>query len=130
MVAALTCHEIRAYNEFVVSHQAALQASDRALMAFFQASNPRGGFDDYNLYKTELANGASMRSIKDGGFCAHVAGDFRAAAGRTLEQTLAVLSIDTGSVQCPLLEAAAAVARQKSASDAADASWPVAANAP
>jgi len=129
MVAALACHAVADYNDFVLSHRAALQESDKALMAFFESANPRSGFDDYNLYKTELANSASMRSIKDGGFCDHARGDFQAAAGRTLEQALAVLPVDTGSVRCPLLEAAATVARQKMASEPAKSDWTVADNA-
>ena len=35
MVAALTCHDVAAYNRFVISHQGALQVSDKALMDFF-----------------------------------------------------------------------------------------------
>ena len=33
MVAAFLCHDIPAYNDFVLSHRSALQDSDRALMA-------------------------------------------------------------------------------------------------
>ena len=102
MVGALICKASGAYNEFVLSHRAALQASDRQLMAFFIAQNPRGGFDDYNLYKTELANNASLRALRDMMFCARVAANFEAASGRSLEQVLTSLPnpVGTGNVAC------------------------------
>ena len=102
MVGALLCKASGAYNEFVLSHRAALQASDRTLMAFFIAQNPRGGFDDYNLYKTELANNASLRALRDMLFCARVAANFEAAAGRPLEQVLTSLPnpVGTGNGAC------------------------------
>jgi CHASE1-domain containing sensor protein len=102
MVGALVCKAAGAYNGFVVSHQSALQASDRVLMAFFISANPRGGFDDYNLFKTELANNASLRAIHDMAFCARVAANFEAAAGRPLEQVLTSLPnpVGTGNVAC------------------------------
>lgn len=108
MVAALACKAVGAYNEFVVSHQKALQASDRTLMAFFVTANPRGGFDDYNLYKTELANAASLRAIRDLLFCARAAAYFEAAQGLPLEQVVNRLPhpVDTGAVQCRVPETA------------------------
>jgi hypothetical protein len=113
MVAALTCKEVAAYNDFVLSHRAALQASDKTLLRFFVAANPRGGDDAYNLYKTELANAASLRSMHEAGFCTRVRTNFEAAQGRSLEATLAALPspVDTGTVRCPLLEAAEAARR-------------------
>ena len=56
MVAAFLCHDVAAYNDFVLSHQTALQDSDRALMAYFERQSPGAAFDAYNLFKTELAN--------------------------------------------------------------------------
>jgi hypothetical protein len=108
MVAALLCKASGAYNEFVLSHRAALQESDRTLMAFFVTANPRGGFDDYNLYKTELANNASLRSLHDTLFCTRVAANFEAAAGRPLEQVLTSLPspVGTGNIACREIVAA------------------------
>jgi len=102
MVAALLCKASGAYNDFVLSHRAALQDSDRTLMAFFVTANPRSGFDDYNLYKTELANNASLRALRDMLFCARVAANFEAATGRPLEQVLTSLPspVGTGNVAC------------------------------
>jgi hypothetical protein len=102
MVAAFMCHDVAAYNDFVLSHRAALQESDRNLMAFFQRANPQSGFDAYNLYKTELANTSSLRSLRDRYFCYRVKADFQAAKGRSLDQLWEVLPypVDTGSVRC------------------------------
>jgi len=102
MVAAFMCHDVPAYNDFVLSHRAALQAADAALLAFFKAADLQGGFGAYNLYKTELANAASLRSLRDPYFCYRAKADFQAAAVRPLEQALAVVpfTVDTGSVRC------------------------------
>ncbi len=102
MVAAFMCRDIGAYNAFVISHQAALQDADRTLLAFFQQASPQTGFDDYNFYKTELANTSSLRSVRDPQFCYRVNANFAAAVGRTLEQTLSVVPypVDTGSARC------------------------------
>lgn len=103
MVAAFMCRDVAAYNNFVLSHQAALQDADRFLMAFFERTSPQNAFDSYNLYKTELANAASLASVRDGRFCQHVNADFAAATGRPLDQVLAAVPFpaDTGSVFCP-----------------------------
>lgn len=102
MVGALLCKASGAYNDFVLTHRAALQASDHTLMAFFVTANPRGGFDAYNLYKTELANNASLRALHDTQFCARVAANFEAASGRPLAQVLTSLPspVGTGTVAC------------------------------
>lgn len=103
MVAAFACKAAGAYNNFVLTHRAALQASDRTLLAFFITANPRGGFDDYNLFKTELANNASLRSMRDALFCARVAAKFEAAEGHPLEQVLTLVPnpAGTGAIACP-----------------------------
>lgn len=104
MVAALVCHEVRAYNDFVLSHQAALQASDRTLQAFFLASNIHTGFDDYNAFKTERANAFSLRSLHDPQFCDQVNANFTAAEGRPLEAVVAEQPYPTemGAIQCDM----------------------------
>jgi hypothetical protein len=102
MVAAFLCHDIAAYNDFVLSHQAALQESDRALMAYFERQSPVAAFDAYNLYKTELANASSLRRAQDRRFCTRADANFRAAVGRPLAQLLGQVPypVDTGSVRC------------------------------
>ena len=109
MVAAFMCGDVAAYNNFVLSHQSALQATDKSLLSLFRQANAETGFDDYNFYKTELANASSLRSVRDRQFCARVNADFRAALGRSVEQLLseAPFPVDTGSVRCPSLTAAA-----------------------
>ena len=69
MVAALTCHDVADYNRFVISYQSELQKSDKALMNFFLRQDARKGADDYNAYKTRLANASSLRSLRDPKFC-------------------------------------------------------------
>lgn len=82
MVAAFSCHEIRSYNRFVIEHRAELQASDARLKAYFTERSGRG-IAGYHLFKTELANSASLRSIRNTeAFCAD-AGDTFAWAFET-----------------------------------------------
>ncbi|HEY4939899.1 MAG TPA: hypothetical protein VII56_00605 [Rhizomicrobium sp.] len=70
MVAGYSCQEARSYNRFVISHRGELMASDAQLKSFFVQRSGRGGAG-YDLFKTELANAASLRSIHDPeGFCA------------------------------------------------------------
>ena len=103
MVAAFMCRDVPAYNNFVLSHQTALQDADRALMAYFQRTDPGRAFDAYNLYKTDLANASSLRSVRDRGFCRRVNANFQAATEQTLEQLLAQTPypVATGAVDCP-----------------------------
>jgi hypothetical protein len=104
MVAAFTCHDVAAYNRFVISHRGELQESDKALMNFFLQQNARTGLGDYNLYKTELANVSSLRSVSDPQFCRRINADFKVALGskEPLAQLLSELpySVETGSVSC------------------------------
>jgi hypothetical protein len=70
MVAALTCGDADSYNRFVLSHRGALQDSDAALKSYFQRASERRGEDEYNSYKTALANGFSLASLRgQGDFC-------------------------------------------------------------
>ncbi len=103
MVAAFMCHDVAAYNAFVLSHQTALQESDHALMAYFPRTDPRPTFDAYNLYKTDLANASSLRSTRDAWFCARADANFQSATGLTLEQFLVQTPypVATGAVDCP-----------------------------
>ncbi|MDR3526748.1 MAG: hypothetical protein P4L57_05670 [Rhizomicrobium sp.] len=102
MVAAFECHDVASYNNFVLSHQTALQQADAALLAYFTRVSPQTAFDDYNFYKTELANASSLHFLHDAQFCLKVNLDYRAARDRSLEQTLAEVpfTVDTGAVRC------------------------------
>lgn len=104
MVAALMCHDVAAYNRFVLSHQNELQDSDKALMDFFAQQNAQTGFGDYNLFKTELANVSSYRSVSDPQFCRRNNANFGSLLGRelTLAQVLAELPypVETSSMSC------------------------------
>jgi len=83
MVAALSCHEIARYNDFVISHQPELIASDANLKAFFvRTGGGRRGEAGYHSYKTELANSASLSSLRDDAFCDRAAAEFDAASDR------------------------------------------------
>lgn len=69
MVAAFSCNNAADYNRFVISHRRELQESDRALMGFFLRQDADKGTDNYNAYKTGLANDSSLRSARDPRFC-------------------------------------------------------------
>jgi hypothetical protein len=78
MVAALTCHDVGRYNRFVLAHQPELIDSDARLKQFFIH---RGGEGGYHTYKTELANAASLRSIRESdSFCADAREQFEFAS--------------------------------------------------
>jgi hypothetical protein len=83
MVAALTCRMREDYNRFVTAYRDGLVQSDQALKAFF-AARPRG--EDYNAYKTRVANQASLRSTHDPRFCDSARKVFDMALGRRLER--------------------------------------------
>jgi hypothetical protein len=71
MVAALSCGDVAAYNRFVIAHQAELQQSDAALLAFFVRENAEAGEADYHAFKTKAANVSSLESARDrGAYCA------------------------------------------------------------
>lgn len=77
MVAALRCHDVNEYNQFVLSHQNELINSDNALKAYFQRDDKQRGTATYNKYKTELANAASLQSSQDlDSFCGAAAREF------------------------------------------------------
>ena len=80
MVAALRCHAVNEYNQFVLSHRSELIASDDALKAYFQSGDKQRGTATYNRYKTELANAASLESSQDlDGFCSATTHEFDVA---------------------------------------------------
>jgi hypothetical protein len=80
MVAAFSCRDIDSYNRFVLSHQPELIASDAKLKSFFVRRDARHSEASYHGYKTELANAASLRSIREtDAFCATAEDEFRLA---------------------------------------------------
>lgn len=102
MVAALTCHDVAAYNGFVVSHQGELQQSDKALLRYFLGRDAGTGDRDYNAYKTRLANASSLESLHDPQFCQAADAAFGATTGRTVAEVVAQqpLPVDAGDVGC------------------------------
>jgi hypothetical protein len=82
-VAALSCHMSADYNRFVAAYRGQLVQSDQALKAFF-AARRRG--EDYNAYKTRIANEVSLRSLHDARFCASAQKVFDMALGRGEER--------------------------------------------
>jgi len=113
MVAALSCGQHDDYNRFVTAYRPRLLQSDNALKAFF-AGKSRG--EDYNAYKTRIANVASLKSIRDAKFCDSARKVFDLALGRGGERRGLVPEppqlIDTGYEGCRnvpgLIEAEAA----------------------
>ena len=67
MVAALSCEvdDVTLYNSFVSVYQQELVTSDEALQAYFLRRAPGTGTDDYNSFKTRLANNSSLSSGGD-----------------------------------------------------------------
>jgi hypothetical protein len=76
-VAALSCHDVYEYNQFVLGHQRELIDSDNALKVHFQTADKQHGTATYNKYKTELANAASLHSSRQpDSFCDAAAREF------------------------------------------------------
>jgi hypothetical protein len=107
MVAALTCHDIEAYNRFVITYRKDLQDSDAQLLAFFQKSS--SGTAGYHAYKTRLANSAELNSVRNDNFCRDAHAAFRAVLSDdrdSLQDALARLpQSDTGYDACYRREA-------------------------
>ena len=71
MVSALACNDVDSYNAFVLAHRSELQKSDRDLHNFFTRLKSQTGVDDYNAFKTRMANTYSLLSAQDKGqYCA------------------------------------------------------------
>lgn len=107
MVAALRCHDINEYNQFVLGHRSELISSDDALKAYFQNDDKQRGMATYNKYKTELANSASLESSRDlDAFCGAAADEFDIALRPySLAVILAHVDLITGpsAANCPVL---------------------------
>ncbi len=92
MVAALTCHDERQYNRFVLAYRPELQRSDRAMLKLLEKRDGSRGFAEYNAFKTKLANVSALASNRDSdAFCGHAESVFDATRART---TLSNLALD------------------------------------
>jgi hypothetical protein len=111
MVAAYSCHMAGAYNAFVINYRPDLIASDHAAESLFVRASA-GGAEDYQSYKTHLANGFSSDSSQDtDGFCENAQDMFRQAAehrGQSLNDLMAALNFDGDApfAECRVHEAA------------------------
>jgi hypothetical protein len=82
MVAALYCDSVGAYNRFVLSYRGALQDSDASLLGYFKRTGGgHAGEAGYHAFKTSLANGYSLQSIRRRGeFCDAASAIFSSAS--------------------------------------------------
>ena len=115
MVAAYSCHLEGSYNAFVVNYRPDLIASDEAAQSLFKRVSATKGFDDYQSFKTRMANDFSMDYQNQDDFCDNAQDMFQTAAehrGESLSSLMAALSFDgaTPFDQCTTREAAAAPA--------------------
>jgi hypothetical protein len=70
MVAAFMCRDNNAYNQFVRTHQTALQESDASLKSYFVHRLGRRGEAAYDTYKTKVANLSGLSQAKNSSaFC-------------------------------------------------------------
>jgi hypothetical protein len=114
MVAAYSCHLEGSYNAFVVNYRPDLIAADGAAQSLFQRASAKGA-DDYQTFKTQMANDFSMDYQNQDDFCDNAQDMFQTAAehrGESLSSLMAALSFDgaTPFDQCTTREAAAAPA--------------------
>jgi hypothetical protein len=80
MVAALQCHETKAYNRFVMTYRGELQTSDATLKTFFIRRGGEHGEAGYDSFKTKAANLSALEQARNGGaFCADAHALFAAA---------------------------------------------------
>ena len=112
MVAAYSCHLEGSYNAFVVNYRPDLIAADGAAQSLFQRASARGS-DDYQTFKTQMANDFSMDYQNQDDYCDNAQDMFQTAAehrGESLSSLMAALSFDgaTPFDQCTTREAAVA----------------------
>jgi hypothetical protein len=110
MVAAYSCHLEGSYNAFVVNYRPDLIAADGAAQSLFQRASAKGS-DDYQSFKTQMANDFSMDYQNQDNFCDNAQDMFQTAAehrGESLSSLMAALSFDgaTPFDQCTTREAA------------------------
>jgi hypothetical protein len=109
MVAAYSCHMEGAYNAFVVSYRPDLIAADGAAQSLFKRASASGA-DDYQTFKTQLANDFSLDSQNQDDFCDNAGAMFEQAAehrGQALGELMAALNFDgdTPFGQCSVRQA-------------------------
>lgn len=112
MVAAYSCHLEGSYNAFVINYRPDLIAADGAAQSLFQRASARGT-DEYQTFKTQMANDFSMDYQNQDGFCDNAQDMFQTAAehrGESLSSLMSALSFDgaTPFDQCSTREAAVA----------------------
>lgn len=112
MVAAYSCHLEGSYNAFVVNYRPDLIAADGAAQSLFQRASARGS-DDYQTFKTQMANDFSMDYQNQDDYCDNAQDMFQTAAehrGESLSSLMAALNFDgaTPFDQCTTREAAVA----------------------
>jgi len=112
MVAAYSCNMAGAYNAFVINYRPDLVASDGAAQSLFQRASARGA-DEYQTFKTQLANDFSMDSQNQDDFCDNAQAMFQTAAehrGESLSSLMAALNFDgaTPFEECGVRQADAA----------------------
>lgn len=80
MVAALQCHETKAYNRFVMTYRGELQTSDATLKTFFVRRGGEHGEAGYDSFKTKAANLSALEQARNGSaFCADARALFASA---------------------------------------------------
>ena len=109
MVAAYSCHMEGAYNAFVVNYRPDLIASDGAAQSLFRRASARGA-DDYQTFKTQMANDFSMDYQNQDDFCDNAQAMFQTAAehrGGSLSSLMAALNFDgaTPFAECGVRQA-------------------------
>ncbi|MDE3115221.1 MAG: hypothetical protein KGL26_06440 [Pseudomonadota bacterium] len=81
MVAGMLCHDTDNYNAFQINFSKEMVRSDKRLLNMFhRLYGWRKGEDEYNAFKTRLANASSERSNQDrAGYCKEADAVFAAA---------------------------------------------------
>jgi len=93
MVAALSCHAVPEYNQFVIRYRPELQASDHQLEMLFRRLYGASGTAKYHAFKTHLANASSLESINKGlTYCADAQASFDLALDRGRKSLTAFLA--------------------------------------
>jgi hypothetical protein len=110
MVAAYSCDLAGAYNAFVVNYRPDLIAADGAAQSLFRRASARGE-DEYQTFKTQLANDFSLDSQNQDDFCGNAQAMFEQAArhrGESLSGLMDALDFDgaTPFEECTVRQAA------------------------
>lgn len=111
MVAAYSCHLEGQYNAFVVNYRPDLIAADGAAQSLFQRASAKGA-DEYQTFKTQIANDFSMDYQNQDDYCDNAQSMFEQAAehrGQSLNDLMEALSFDgaTPFEQCSVRQASA-----------------------